>query len=240
METAAGDGPRRQGRGGERKAAARVHHHPLADRRATPASIMIQQRKPREGERRQPAVDDQPGRPDLRHASRCRSRTSARSARIRRRARSRSQATAARRGHDAGRRARLGFIDNSVDRPPARSSSRPSSRTPTALWPGQFVDVALHALEQATRSSIPPRRCRTGRRAYLFVVMADRTVEVRTVKVARTDGDARSIAAGSSAGERVVTDGQLRLAPGAQVKRRPSARRAGVMNISGCSSAGRS
>jgi len=58
---------------------------------------------------------------------------------------------------------------------------------------------------------------------YVFVVKPDRTVEMRTVKVERQQNDEAVIAEGISAGEEVVTDGQLRLTPGARVTERTDA-----------------
>jgi multidrug efflux system membrane fusion protein len=53
---------------------------------------------------------------------------------------------------------------------------------------------------------------------------ADTTVEARPVTVQRTWRDLSVIASGVSAGETVVTDGQLRLSPGARgVVRKPAA-----------------
>jgi len=52
---------------------------------------------------------------------------------------------------------------------------------------------------------------------YVYVVKPDQTVELRTIKVARSEGDDTVIASGLQAGEQVVTVGQLRLAPGSRV-----------------------
>ena len=54
------------------------------------------------------------------------------------------------------------------------------------------------------------------RGSAVWVVKADQTVELRPVTVARTV-DGRSMIAGIEDGETVVTEGQLRLAPGAKV-----------------------
>ena len=51
----------------------------------------------------------------------------------------------------------------------------------------------------------------------MYVVKEDRTVDMRPVTVARTAGEEAVIAKGLQAGETVVTDGQLRLTPGARV-----------------------
>ena len=52
---------------------------------------------------------------------------------------------------------------------------------------------------------------------YVYVVTAERTAEVRPVTVARQFGEEMVIAQGLTDGEEVVTDGQLRLTPGAHV-----------------------
>ena len=52
---------------------------------------------------------------------------------------------------------------------------------------------------------------------YVYVVKPDHTVEMRPVNVERQQGDQMVIARGLTAGEEVVTDGQLRLTPGARV-----------------------
>jgi multidrug efflux system membrane fusion protein len=52
---------------------------------------------------------------------------------------------------------------------------------------------------------------------YVFVVTRERTVELRTVKIARTAGAETVIKEGVKPGESVVTDGQLRLVPGSRI-----------------------
>jgi multidrug efflux system membrane fusion protein len=57
--------------------------------------------------------------------------------------------------------------------------------------------------------------------SYVFVVKADSTVESRPVKVGRRLARELVIEQGVKAGEQVVTDGQLRLVPGAKVEVKP-------------------
>jgi multidrug efflux system membrane fusion protein len=60
---------------------------------------------------------------------------------------------------------------------------------------------------------------------FVFVVKADSTVESRPVKIGRRLARELVIEEGVRAGEQVVTDGQLRLVPGARVEikaQRPS------------------
>jgi len=113
----------------------------------------------------------------------------------------------------------VSFVDNSVD---ASSDSvrvkATFANTDRRLWPGAFVDVSLqlsieeHALVVPTRAVVPSQQGQT-----VYVVKADQTVEMRPVKVAWIDGSDVVIATGLKAGESVVTDGQLRLVPGATV-----------------------
>ena len=52
----------------------------------------------------------------------------------------------------------------------------------------------------------------------MFVVAGDGTVELRPVRVSRIDEQEAVIDEGLTAGETVVTDGQLRLVPGAAIE----------------------
>ena len=52
---------------------------------------------------------------------------------------------------------------------------------------------------------------------YVFVIKENSTVELRLVRLDRTLSDKTVIASGLKAGERVVVDGQLRLANGTRV-----------------------
>jgi multidrug efflux system membrane fusion protein len=127
-------------------------------------------------------------------------------------ARPRDQGTAA--------RGELTFINNTVDVATGtiqlKATFPNSDRT---LWPGQFVDVVVALTEEAGAVVVPAAAVQTGQQGtYLFVVKPDLTVESRPVAVARTIGQEAVIAKGLAPGERVVTDGQLRLSPGAKVE----------------------
>jgi multidrug efflux system membrane fusion protein len=65
----------------------------------------------------------------------------------------------------------------------------------------------------------PSQAIQTGQQGqYVYVVRSDMTVESRPVTLGRTlDGDA-IVEKGLQPGETVVTDGQLRLVPGARVQ----------------------
>jgi multidrug efflux system membrane fusion protein len=114
----------------------------------------------------------------------------------------------------------LAFIENSVDVNTGSIQLRARfANANRALWPGQFVNVALTLATQSGAVVIPSQAVQTGQQGqYVFVVKEDLTVELRPVTAGRTIGDEIIIAKGVSPGERVVTDGQLRLTSGATVK----------------------
>ncbi len=113
----------------------------------------------------------------------------------------------------------LTFVDNGVD--PATSTillRATFANGSERLWAGQFVDVTLVLDEEADRIVAPATAVQTGQQgSYVFVVKADETVDLRAIKVARQDETQAVVDSGLQPGETVVTDGQLRLVPGAKV-----------------------
>ena len=66
---------------------------------------------------------------------------------------------------------------------------------------------------------VPNAAMQTGQAGqFVFVVKPDMTVESRPVKVGSIFGDKTVIEKGLQPGETVVTDGQIRLTPGALVQ----------------------
>jgi membrane fusion protein, multidrug efflux system len=114
----------------------------------------------------------------------------------------------------------LTFIDNQIDRTTGTIQLKASfPNEDRALWPGQFTKVRLTLSRQNDAIVVPVQAIQTGQKGqYVFVVRADQTVESRPVEVARTLGSDAIVASGLSPGETVVTDGQLRLAPGVKVQ----------------------
>ena len=114
----------------------------------------------------------------------------------------------------------LTFIDNTVD--VETGTIRLKATFPNQderLWPGQFVSVVLTLAKEEPGIVIPAQAVQNGQAGtFVFVVRPDQTVEMRPLTVGRTQGDEAIISAGLSAGETVVTDGQVRLVPGAKVE----------------------
>ena len=87
------------------------------------------------------------------------------------------------------------------------------------LWPGQFVDVRLRLTIRSGALTVPSQAVQTGQQGqFVFVVKPDLTVESRPVVTAGTFEQLAVVEKGLRAGEKVVTDGQLRLVPGAKVE----------------------
>ncbi len=118
---------------------------------------------------------------------------------------------------------RLSFVDNTVD--PATGTVTLKAEFPNAddlLWPGQFVDVELVLAVDPAALTVPASAVVTSQEGpFVYVIGAEQTVEKRLVKVGRTGGGFTEIQGGIAAGETVVTDGQLRLVPGAAVVVKP-------------------
>lgn len=120
----------------------------------------------------------------------------------------------------------LTFIDNTVDRTSAMVNMKAQFPNPgEALWPGRFVDVKLTLGEEKDALTVPSSAVIEGQNgAQVFVVAGD-VANLRPVEVGRTYGPLSVIRSGLTAGETVVTSGQLRIAPGGKVA--PQAPRSG-------------
>jgi multidrug efflux system membrane fusion protein len=113
----------------------------------------------------------------------------------------------------------LTFVDNTVDTTTGTIKLKGTfPNKDHKLWPGQFVRVTLRLTTQQNAIVVPNEAVQTGQNgSFIYVVKQDRTVESRPVTVgARVDQD-MVIESGLEPGETVVTQGQLRLAPGSRV-----------------------
>jgi multidrug efflux system membrane fusion protein len=116
----------------------------------------------------------------------------------------------------------LTFVDNTVDPSTGTIKLKGSFANPDRkLWPGQFVRVTLRLTTQENAIVIPNQAVQTGQDGtFVYVVKTDHTVESRPVITGgRVDQDL-VIEKGLHAGEVVVTEGQLRLAPGSRIQLR--------------------
>jgi multidrug efflux system membrane fusion protein len=113
----------------------------------------------------------------------------------------------------------LTFVDNAVDTSTGTIRLRGTFQNEnSALWPGQFVRVNLILSELTNAIVVPSQAVQTGQNGqFIYVVKADQTVENRPVTTGVTFDGMTVIEKGISAGDTVVTDGQLRLSPNTKV-----------------------
>jgi multidrug efflux system membrane fusion protein len=114
----------------------------------------------------------------------------------------------------------LSFIDNTVNADTGTFELKGLLPNATErLWPGQFVDVTLTLSEIPDTILVPSQAVQTGQDgSFVFVVERDMSAKTRPVVVGDSLDGETVIKSGLKAGETVVTDGQLRLFPGAKVK----------------------
>lgn len=117
-------------------------------------------------------------------------------------------------------RGTLNFIDNTVDRSTGTIKLKGRyDNHDRRLWPGQFVDVVLTLAMEKNRVVVSSEALQTGQQGtYVYVVKDDMTAELRPVVSGTAFGNTTVITKGVAAGEKVVTDGQLRLVPGVKVE----------------------
>jgi multidrug efflux system membrane fusion protein len=113
----------------------------------------------------------------------------------------------------------LSFVDNTVDPVNRMIHLRATfANKDRRLWPGQYAEVVLTIAEEPNSLVVPSQAVQTGQNnQFVYVVKADRTVEARPVAVKRAINN-EAVVEGVQAGEEIVTDGQLRLVPGARVQ----------------------
>jgi multidrug efflux system membrane fusion protein len=116
-------------------------------------------------------------------------------------------------------RGRLTFVDNAVDSATGTVKLKGTfDNADTRLWPGQFVNVILTLGTETNAIAVPSQAVQTGQKGqFVYVVKSDSTVDVQPVVVSRTLNGEAVIEKGLNPGEKVVTDGILKLSPGAKV-----------------------
>jgi multidrug efflux system membrane fusion protein len=123
---------------------------------------------------------------------------------------------------------RVTFIDNTVDATTGTIKVKGSfPNDQRLLWPGQFVNVVLTLSADKDAIVAPTAAIQTGQDGqYVFVVKKDQSAELRPVQIGRAFGTETIVTKGLQPDDVVVTDGHLRLVPGAKVVVRNDAERA--------------
>jgi multidrug efflux system membrane fusion protein len=114
----------------------------------------------------------------------------------------------------------LTFIDNTVDRTTGTILLKATfENADHQLWPGEYVNAVVTLATEPKAVVAPAGAVQNGQQgSFVYVVKADNTVESRPVKPGRLIPDGTVIQDGLTPGERVVTDGQLRLKPGSKIE----------------------
>ena len=117
-------------------------------------------------------------------------------------------------------RGRVNFSDSMIDS--ATGSVELRAELPNAaadLIPGQFVRVRLLGIERPNAILVPQRAVQQGQEGkFVYVVGADGKAVVRPVTVGDWLGRDWIVESGLAAGDRVIVDGALKVAPGAPVQ----------------------
>ncbi len=113
----------------------------------------------------------------------------------------------------------LSFVDNTVDTKTGTIELKGIfSNENRKLWPGQFVDATLILDERPNTVLVPSQAIQTGMDgSYVFVVDKNMKVHTQPVVIGQNYDGQTVVESGLKSGETVVTDGQLRLVPGASV-----------------------
>jgi len=116
------------------------------------------------------------------------------------------------------------FVDNQVDS--STGTIRMKAQFENAdrrLWPGQFVTVTLHVGVRHDAVTISSRAVQMGQRGpYVFVVDSQNKAQTRLVEVSGEVDGLVVVEKGLEAGETVVTEGHIKVAPDALVDIRPA------------------
>ena len=114
----------------------------------------------------------------------------------------------------------LSFIDNAVDQTTGTIKLKGEfANADRRLWPGQFVNAVLRLRNQPNAIVVPSQAVQNGQQGqFVFVIKNDMTVEARPIVIGQSADGQAIVEKGLAPGERVVTDGQLRLVPGSRVQ----------------------
>jgi multidrug efflux system membrane fusion protein len=121
---------------------------------------------------------------------------------------------------NSSRAGTLSSFDNQVNQTTGTLQLKASFQNDdNLLWPGRFVNIVLTLTNQPNAIVVPAQSLQTSQQGqFIYVLKADQTAEMRKIVLDRTIGDEAVISSGLVAGETVITDGLLRITPGAKVQ----------------------
>jgi multidrug efflux system membrane fusion protein len=112
------------------------------------------------------------------------------------------------------------FIDNQINEGTGTIKVKGLiPNTDEVLWPGESVQVYLQLYSKENAIIIPDKAVQIGPNGqYVFVIDKDNKAKIRNIEIDFTNGGYTVIAGGLKAGEKIVTNGQIRLQDGTEVK----------------------
>ncbi|SDK75046.1 membrane fusion protein, multidrug efflux system [Maridesulfovibrio ferrireducens] len=113
----------------------------------------------------------------------------------------------------------LTFIDNNVDTKTGTvwmQATFPNKKR--TLWPGNYVDIRLKLFEENVVRIPMQATCDGPNGKFVWIMHQNKTVEMQHVDINRRSGKLDIVTSGLKDGQTIITDGQLRLFPGAVVK----------------------
>jgi multidrug efflux system membrane fusion protein len=113
----------------------------------------------------------------------------------------------------------LTFIDNGVDMTTGTVKLKATfPNQDRKLWPGEYVNAALELSLIKDATVVPTKAVQSGQQGdYVYVITPQDTAQSRSVTVSGSYQDLTLLSKGVNPGERVVVNGQLRVAPDAKV-----------------------
>ena len=113
----------------------------------------------------------------------------------------------------------IDFTSSSLDTETGTLGARAVVENPNRrLIPGQFVRAEILGIQVKNAITIPKAALLQGPQTqFVYVVGKDNIVEVRPITVARELSDAWLVSEGLNAGDRIITEGLVKAAPGAPV-----------------------
>ena len=112
----------------------------------------------------------------------------------------------------------VNFVGNAVAGNTGTIELRATYANPDlALVPGQLVDITVGLAEIPNATVVPREAVNTGPDGQFVYVVKDGVAEQRFVKILFDDGVSDAVQGQIAKGEHVITEGQLRVMPGAKV-----------------------
>ncbi len=113
----------------------------------------------------------------------------------------------------------LTFIDNGVDPQTGTVKLKATFQNKDKrLWPGEFVNVVLNLSNVKDAITVPTKAVQAGQMGeYVFVVTAEGTAVPHQITPLGTYQNLTLVKSGLAAGDTVIVDGQLRVAPNGKV-----------------------